>query len=181
MGTPSPPGGCPSGPGGVCKEGARPLTVARSPGQADLGGDRATRLSGSPRSRHCSPLVLQAPHRTPCTSRCHQGVPDSSDGFPHAPGSSLTSHPAPAAHKPSAQAQLLRNTPGKLRYGLFLSLPDFVGTLPYSLLTAGKTSAQSFVFCFFFKYIHIHIYTCVWGRMYMHVDGYAYTHTHTLA
>lgn len=96
MGTPSPPGGCPSGPGGVCKEGARPLTVARSPGQADLGGDRATGLSGSPRSRHCSPLVLQAPHCTPCTSRCHQGVPDSSDGFPHAPGSSLTSHPAPA-------------------------------------------------------------------------------------
>lgn len=82
MGTPSPPGGCPSGPGGVCKEGARPLAAARSPGQADLGGDRATRLSGSPRSRHCSPLVLQAPHRTPCTSRCHQGVPEAAMASP---------------------------------------------------------------------------------------------------
>lgn len=38
MGTPSPPGECPSGPGGVRKEGTRPLAAARSPGQADLGG-----------------------------------------------------------------------------------------------------------------------------------------------
>lgn len=80
------------------------------------------------------------------------------------PGSS------PAPHKPSARARPLRNTPGKLRYGLFLSLPDIIGTLPYSLLTAGKTYAQIF---FFFKYIHIYIRVCAYVYAYM----YIYTHT----
>lgn len=83
---------------------------------------------------------------------------------------------APAAHKPSAQAQPLRNTPGKLRYGLFLSSPDFVGTLPYSLLTAGKTSAQSFV-GFLNIYIYIYIRVCVGVCICTWMD--IHTHTHT--
>lgn len=81
----------------------------------------------------------------------------------------ITPAAPPAPHKPSARARPLRNTPGKLRYGLFLSLPDMVGTLPYSLLTAGKTYAQIFIFN-----IYIYIYVCV--HMYMHICIYIHTH-----
>lgn len=183
MGTPSPPGECPSGPGGVRKEGTRPLAAARSPGQADLGGDRATGLSGSPRSRHCSPLQHDTAHAVrvsvlPGGAGQQRWLPPRTGQLP-----SPRTQPrlTPAAHKPSAQAQPLRNTPGKLRYGLFLSSPDSVGTLPYSLLTAGKTSAQSFFFFFLNIYIYIYIRVCVGICICTWMDIYTHTHTHTLA
>lgn len=187
-----PTGGCkwaPRAPRGGAPL-AREVCARREPGPSPRpevparltwGGDRATGLSGSPRSRHCSPLQHDTAHTVhvsvlPGGAGQQRWLPPRTGQLP-----SPRTQPrlTPAAHKPSAQAQPLRNTPGKLRYGLFLSSPDSVGTLPYSLLTAGKTSAQSFFF--FFKYIHIHIYTCVCGHMYMHVDGYIYTHTHILA
>lgn len=68
------------------------------------------------------------------------------------PAHSSSTNPVPQAHP-------LRNTPEKLRYGLFLRLPDIVGTLPYSLLTAGKTSAQ--IVSHFFLNIYIYICVCV--------------------
>lgn len=90
----------------------------------------------------------------------------------------------PPAHSSSTntvpQAHPLRNTPEKLRYGLFLRLPDIVGTLPYSLLTAGKTSAQ-IVFCFFFLNIYIYICVCVYICIDIHTHpGLAIFHCHAL-
>lgn len=105
-----------------------------APGRTGLRGFLA-----SPRPRHCS-LSL---------SGCHRGASSAT----RLPPRSSSTNPAPQAHP-------LRNPPEKLRYGLFLRLPDIVGTLPYSLLTAGKTSAQ--IVLFFFKYIHIYMCVCIY-------------------
>lgn len=102
-------------------------------------------------------------------------VPASGKRFTLCPCSSPLPHTqpclAPAAHKLSAWAHPLRNTPGKLRYGLFLRLPDIFGTLPYSLLTAGKISARLFLF----EYIHLCSCVCT------HRCTSAETATHPLA
>lgn len=122
--------GCPSAPGGVCKEGTF----------AGPKRDRTEGLFGKP--------WLQALFSVPVwvSLGCQLSAT-------RPPARSSSTNPVPQAHP-------LRNTPEKLRYGLFLRLPDIVGTLPYSLLTAGKTSAQIVVF--FFKYIHIYMCVCIY-------------------
>lgn len=120
--------------------------------------DRTKGLLVSPRSRHCSPPVLLLLCRSPCT--------------PHSSPLPCT-QPwlAPAAHKPSAQAHPLRNTPGNFKIWPFLKVA-----------WRWHTSLQS-PYCWknfctdcFFPFINIYIYIRVCVHMYMHIM-YIYTHT----
>lgn len=106
----------------------------------------------SPHTRHCSHLQHSGQLPLPRTA------------------------PAPAAHRPPAQAHPLRDTPGKLRYGLFLRLPDSVGTLPYSLLTAGKNFCTGLFSLNIYTYIYICVCVCI--RICTSIYTDIHTHTH---
>lgn len=120
------------------------------------GGTGPRGFLASPRSRHCSVPVWVSLGCQPSATR--------------PPARPSSTNPAPQAHP-------LRNTPEKLRYGLFLRLPDIVGTLPYSLLTAGKTSAQIVFFLKIYTYIYVCVHICT--DIHTH-PGLAIFHCHAL-